>query len=150
MNMNTTLAHRTYNPSWLRPFWRDHYKENFFARLWPDLASYIGGDWTPKFDFFEKDGYYHLKAEIPGMLLDDISVSVHDGFMTLSGRKEDTREDDESDLFTSEIRYDFFSRSFRMPGEMDEDKVNADYEDGVLTVSVPKKEDAKAKKVVFH
>lgn len=147
--MTTALTKRTSRPSWLRPLWGDDL-DIFFDRLWADLPSHFGGDWAPKVDFFEKDGNYHLTAEVPGMDKDDISVSIHEGLVTVSGKKESTKEEKEADYFMKETSYGSFSRSFRLPGKVDEDKVDASYKDGVLTVILPKKEDPKARKVAVH
>jgi HSP20 family protein len=147
--MTNALIKRSSRPSWLRPFWGDDF-DVFFDRIWPDLPSHFGGDWAPKVDLFEKDGNYHLTAEVPGMDKDDISVSIHEGLVTVSGKKESSKEEKEADYFMKETLYGSFSRSFRLPGEVDEDKVDATYKDGVLTVTMPKKEDSKTKKVAVH
>ena len=147
--MTTALTKRTSRPSWLKSFWSDDF-DPFFDRLWPDFSRDFGGDWAPKVDFFEKDGNYHLTAEVPGMSKDDISVSIHEGIVTVSGKKESSKEEKESNYYMKETQYGSFSRSFRLPGEVDEEKVDATYKDGVLTVVMPKREDAKTKKIEVH
>jgi HSP20 family protein len=147
--MTTALTKKTNRPSWLKPFWGDNF-DLFFDRLWPDFPMDFGGDWSPKVDLFEKDGNYHLTAEVPGMSKDDISVSIHEGLVTVSGKKESSKEEKENDYYMKETQYGSFSRSFRLPGEVDEEKVDATYKDGVLTVVMPKKEDGKTKKIEVH
>jgi HSP20 family protein len=147
--MTTALTRRTSRPSWLKPFWGNDF-DTFFDRLWPDFPSELGAEWAPNVDFFEKDGSYHLTAEVPGMSKDDISVSIHDGLVTVSGKKESTKEEKESNYYMKETQYGSFSRSFRLPGEVEEEKVDATYKDGVLTVVMPKKGGAETKKIKVH
>jgi HSP20 family protein len=149
VTMTTALTKKTSRPSWLKPFWSDGV-DLFFDRVWPDFAMDFGADWAPKVDFFEKDGNYHLTAEVPGMSKDDISVSIHEGLVTVSGKKESSKEEKENNYYMKETQYGSFSRSFRLPGEVDEEKVDATYKDGVLTVAMPKKEDSKSKKIEVH
>jgi HSP20 family protein len=146
--MTTALTKRTNRPSWFKPFWNDDL--DFFDRLWPDFSGHYGADWAPKVDFFEKDGNYHLTAEVPGMSKDDMSVSIHEGLVTVSGKRESSKEEKEGNYYMKESQYGSFSRSFRLPGEVDEEKVDATYKDGVLSVVMPKKEDSKTKKIEVH
>jgi HSP20 family protein len=147
--MTTALTKKTSRPSWLKPFWSDNF-DLFLDRLWPDFPMDFGGDWAPKVDLFEKDGNYHLTAEVPGMSKDDISVSIHEGLITVSGKKESSKEEKENDYYMKETQYGSFSRSFRLPGEVGEEKVVAAYKVGVLAVVMPKKEDGETKEVEVH
>ena len=73
-----------------------------------------------------KDGKYYLTAELPGVDKEDISISIEDGYVTLSGKKEEKR----SDYYLKETRYGSFKRSFRLPAKVAEDKVDATYKNG--------------------
>ena len=148
--MTTALTSKVRRPSWMTPFGSEGWGDVFFDRLWPEWRRDLGEEWTPSVNFFEKDGKYHLTAEIPGVSKEDISVSLLDGRVTISGKKETTKEEKDADYYTKETRYGSFSRSFRLPGEVDEEKVDATYKDGVLTVVMPKKEESKSKKVEIH
>ncbi|MBW2217826.1 MAG: Hsp20/alpha crystallin family protein, partial [Deltaproteobacteria bacterium] len=81
---------------------------------------------------------------------ENISITVEDGYVTLSGKKEEKKEEKGSDYYLKETRYGSFSRSFRLPGKVAEDKVDANYKDGVLTVEMPQEEEAKTQKIEIH
>ena len=136
--MTSALTRRTGRPSWMTPYGGEGMGDVFFDRLWPEWRRDMGEEWTPSVNFFEKDGNYHITAEVPGMTKDDISVSIHEGLVSISGKKETTKEEKEANYYMKETRYGSFSRSFRLPGEVDETKVDATYRDGVLTVIMPK------------
>ncbi len=144
------LERRLRRPSWMTPFGSEGFGDVFFDRLWPEWRRDLGEEWTPAVSFFEKDGKYHLTADVPGMSKDNISITVDNGYISLSGKKEESKEEKEADYYMKETRYGSFSRSFRLPSEVDEEKIEASYKDGVLTVVIPKKEEAKAKKIEVH
>ena len=145
--MTIALTRKIARPSWMTPFGHEGWGDVFFDRLWPEWRRDIGEEWTPSVDFSEKDGKYYLTAEIPGLSKEDISVTFDNGYVTISGKKESNKEEEDADYYVKESRYGSFSRTFRLPGKIDEEKVNATYKDGVLTVSMPHKEDTKAKKI---
>ncbi|WP_161626679.1 Hsp20/alpha crystallin family protein [Desulfatiglans anilini] len=107
----------------------------------------MGEEWTPSVDLSEKEGKYLLKAELPGMTKDDISVTYEDGVVTITGKKESKKEEEGADYYVRESRYGSFTRSFRLPTGIDESKVDAQFKDGVLTVAMPKKEGEKSRKI---
>jgi len=131
-------------------FGREPFGDVFFDRLWPEWRGDTGEEVTPSIDFSEKDGKYYLTAELPGINKEDISITVEDGYVTVSGKKEDNKEEKGSDYYLKETRYGSFSRSFRLPGKVAEDKVDATYKDGVLTVVMPHEEEAETKKIEIH
>jgi HSP20 family protein len=137
-------------PWWMTPFGREPMGDVFFDRLYPEWRRDFGEEVTPSVDFSEKDGNYYLTAELPGINKDDISITIENGYVTLSGKKEENKEDKGSDYYLKETRYGSFSRSFRLPEKVLEDKVDATYKDGVLTVVIPHEEDAKTKKIEIH
>ena len=148
--MTSALTRKVRRPSWMTPYGSEGMGDVFFDRLWPEWRRDMGYEWTPSVNFFEKDGKYHLSAEVPGMTRDDISVTIHDGYVSISGKKETTKEEKEANYYMKETKYGSFSRSFHLPEEVDEAKVEATYKDGVLTVIIPKKEDTKTKKIDIH
>jgi HSP20 family protein len=119
----------------------------FFDRLWPEWARDLGEEWAPAVNFYEKDGKYYLTAELPGMNKDDISITVDKGMVTLSGKKETSKEEQDANYYLKESVYGSFSRSFRLPGEIEEDKVEATFKDGVLTLEMPQREEEKTRKI---
>ena len=101
-------------PMWMTPF-GESFGDVFSDRLWPEWGLMQGGEFKPSMDFYEKDGEYHLEAQLPGFTKDDIEISLKDGILTLSGRKEEVKEENEKNYYFKESRSGSFSRSFRLP-----------------------------------
>jgi len=112
-----------------------------------------GGDvaerqsWTPSIDVIETDETIKLKAELAGMDPKDISIEVQDNVLTVSGERRFEEEVKEDKYYRIERRYGSFSRSLALPQTVQEDGIEAKYENGVLEVVVPKAEIAKPKKI---
>ena len=105
------------------------------------------GIWNPPVDIFEdKDGVV-LNAELPGMKKEDIELRVENNVLTLQGERKRENETKEEGYFRSERAYGTFSRSFSLPTSVDTSKIGAEYKDGVLSVSLPKAEEAKPKQI---
>jgi HSP20 family protein len=148
--MTLSLSKKAGRPWWMTTFGREPLGDVFFDRLYPDWRRDSGEEVTTSIDFSEKDGKYYLTAELPGIEKEDISITIEDGYVTLSGRKEEKKEEKGSDFYLKETRSGSFSRSFRLPGKVDEDKVDASYKNGVLTVEMPHEEEDKTKKIEIH
>ena len=103
--------------------------------------------WAPNIDVFEKGDKLVVKAEIPGMKEDEIHVSVEGDMLTIRGEKKTESEVKEEDYYRCERSYGSFFRSVSLPSTVDASKVEADYEEGVLEVTLPKKPELKRKKV---
>lgn len=105
-------------------------------------------DWAPAVDIFETDQHeIVIKAEMPGLKKDDIDVSVENSTLTLRGKRERETEVKEEQYHRVERAYGMFSRSFSLPQTVDASKVHAEYKDGVLTLTLPKREEAKPRQV---
>ena len=146
----TLSLSRSRRPWWMIPQGREPIGDVFFDRLWPEWRRDYGEEMVPSVDFAEKDGKYFLTAELPGMDKEDISITIEEGYVTLSGKKEAKKEEKGSDYFIREMSHGSFSRSFRLPRKVAEDKVEATYKDGVLTVEMPHAEEAANKKIEVH
>ena len=94
----------------------------------------------PKLDVAELKDKYEIKAELPGMDEKDINLSVEDGLLTISGEKKAESEEKEKGYYLKECSYGSFSRSVRLPENISDDKIQANFKKGVLTVDLPKKE----------
>lgn len=118
----------------------------FFAptRVRTDADTY---NWTPSVDISETDNGFEVRAELPGVAKDDLSVSVKDNFLTLSGEKRQENSEDKQNFRRVERRYGSFQRRFTLPQDVAVDDIKADYTDGVLTLSIPKPEVAKPTEV---
>ena len=105
------------------------------------------GDWMPAVDIQEKDGEYIIKAEIPGVKKDDVSVSIENGVLTIKGEKKIVKEEKDKKNHLIECSYGSFIRSFTLPIGTSSDKIDANYRDGILTLVVPKSEEVKPKQI---
>jgi len=102
---------------------------------------------TPAFDVSETENALIVRAEIPGMDKKDIDIHLTDGLLTIKGEKRHEREDKEKNYHRIERSYGAFSRTMRLPFDVEIDKVDATYKDGVLKVTLPKSERARVKKI---
>ena len=102
-----------------------------------------------KCDIYEKDGNYHSEMDIPGFKKDEISVETKDGYLTIKAEKnnEVNEEDEKKNYIRRERTYGKYERSFYL-GDLDEDKIDAKFENGMLKLTVPKKEEVDTKKVI--
>jgi HSP20 family protein len=105
------------------------------------------GAWAPPVDIFERQDHLVIRAEVPGVQMEDMDVRIENGVLTLHGeRKQDTDLKEENPHRLERV-YGAFTRSFSLPTTVDAAKVTATYKDGVLEVTVPKAENAKPKQV---
>ncbi|MCG6879082.1 MAG: Hsp20/alpha crystallin family protein [Deltaproteobacteria bacterium] len=86
-------------------------------------------------------------ASLPGVKKEDINIDIHDNVLTISGKKESEREEKEANYYLKESSYGSFSRSVRLPGEVEEEDVDASYKDGVLKVVMKAKEGTGRRKI---
>ena len=104
----------------------------------------------PSANVVESGDAYSLSLAVPGMKKEDFIIDVDGNILTVSSEKEEKKEETEAKYTRKEYSYASFSRSFTLPDEVEKDKINAHYEDGVLKLSLPKKEEAKKLKVSKH
>lgn len=134
----------------MTPFGREGMGDVFFDRLWPEFPLYTSNEWDPAVNVYEKDGKYHVTADIPGLKKEDISVSYENGCLTISGKREADVVEEGTDYYRKETRFGSFCRSFRLPEVIDEEKIDATYKDGVLSLVLPHKEGTNGKKITIH
>lgn len=103
--------------------------------------------WAPAIDVFEKNDRFVVKAELPGMKQKDINVSVVSNSLTIRGERTAESEVEREDYYYSERSYGSFSRSIDIPPDVDAKKIEANYDDGVLEIDLPKIPGTKPKKV---
>jgi len=118
-----------------------------FDFSWPSRDSGLFSGWSPALDVFDDKDDLVVKVELPGMKKDEIGLTLHDGVLTISGERKQERETKEGETFRSERYFGKFQRSVTLPTAVDASKVNASYKDGVLTVDLPKAEEAKPKQI---
>jgi HSP20 family protein len=107
----------------------------------------LGGTWAPSVDIFEQEGNIVLKAELPGMDAKDVEIHVENNVLTLRGERKLDDEVKRDSYHRVERSYGAFARSFTLPSVVDTERIKADYKDGVLRVTLPKKEEAKPKQI---
>jgi len=109
------------------------------------------GDWMPLVDIYENDRHELLiKAEMPGMKREDIDIKVENNTLTIRGERRRESEVREEQYHRVERSYGSFSRSFSLPSTVDSEKVSAEYKDGVLTILLPTREEAKPRQVAVQ
>ncbi len=121
-------------------------------RFFEDRPSLWGrrDGWLPTLDVSENDDSVVVKAELPGMSKDDISITFTDGLLTLSGEKKEETRNEKENVHLRETHYGAFQRTLRIPVAVDESRIEATYKDGVLRLVVPKSEAAKPRKIQIH
>lgn len=107
-------------------------------------------NWNPAVDIYEEADNIVVKAEIPGMDKDQITVDVKDRVLTLKGERSEDKEVNEERYFKRERTYGRFERAFTLPADVKTEEIKAEYKDGVLKVLVPKPEVQKPKQITVH
>ena len=123
----------------------DHLLQDPFSALTQGTSFFEG--WTPALDIYEDKDKYVAKGELPGMKKEDIDVSLDGNTLTISGERKREEEKKEGDTYRSERYFGRFQRTVTLPAAVDANKIQALYKDGVLTVTVPKTEEAKPKQI---
>ncbi len=126
-----------------------------FSRLlsrWPSRTTgareaLTVADWAPSVDISESDNEFLIKAEIPEVDKKDVKVTVQDGLLTLQGERKQEKEEKGKRFHRIERSYGTFLRTFEMPDGVDQDKLKAEFKDGLLVVHLPKTEKARSKAV---
>lgn len=117
------------------------------GRGWRADEPVSAATWSPAVDIFESEGEIVVKAELPGMEKKDIMLNLENNVLTLKGERRFEKETKEENYHRVERSYGGFSRAFTIPTMVDEEKIRADYKDGVLKIVLPKKEQAKPKQI---
>lgn len=118
-----------------------------FARAFGDEKEVTPRAWIPAVDIYETSDGLVLKAELPGVNPDDVEIRVEDNTLYLKGERKFAKEVKEENLHRIERSYGTFTRSFVLPSTIDSDKVKAEYANGVLTLTMPKREEAKPRTI---
>jgi len=121
--------------------------QNHVNRLADSLWSGRQESWVPAVDVFDSKDAVVLKAELPGMKVDDIRIELDDNVLTIKGERSFEEKLDEERYYRVERRYGSFQRSLALPQSVKADDIQATYEDGVLRVTVPKAEVEKPRRI---
>lgn len=128
----------------------------FFDQALSDLArTYEGGEevaernWLPPVDIRETGDALILSAELPGMTRDNVDITLENNVLSIHGERKFEKDTEEGNYHRIERAYGTFSRSFTLPSNVDAEKVEARFDNGVLHVEVPKADEAKPRKVTI-
>lgn len=128
--------------------------ERFGRLIGRGAATRIGGeealtsiDWAPEVDIIESEKEYLIKAELPEIKKEDVKVSVEKGVLTIQGERKQEKEEKGKKFHRIERSYGAFERSFTLPDDADEERVSAEFKDGVLSVHLAKSEKAMPKPI---
>jgi HSP20 family protein len=113
----------------------------------PDDEMMTFGGWAPAVDIHETDKEYVVKADLPEVKKEDVRVAMEDGVLTVEGERKQEKEEKGKKFHRVERSYGKFVRRFALPTEVESDKAQAEFKDGVLNVHLPKAETAKSKSV---
>ncbi len=123
----------------------DRLFESSFGEL--ARAPQLLGVWNPAVDLYEDKDNVIVKAELPGLKREDIAVSLHDGALSISGERKSEEKAGNTEARRTERFVGRFQRTISLPSSVKADNVNAQYKDGVLTVTLPKAEEAKPRQI---
>jgi len=110
-------------------------------------TSNLLSGWTPALDVYEDKDNYTVKAELPGMKKEEIEVSLHEGTLSISGERKSESKHEDAEVYRAERFFGRFQRTVSLPSAVAVDKVKAAYKDGILTITLPKTEEAKPKHI---
>ena len=120
--------------------WESFFGERPLQRIWER-------EWAPSLDMSETKDNFVVKAEVPGIDAKDIDISLTGDVLTIKGEKKQEKEEREEDYHLVERSYGTFTRSVRLPAEVESNKIKASYKNGILNITLPKSERVKAKEV---
>jgi len=123
----------------------DRLFEDPFNLVAPSTSFFEG--WEPNIDIYEDKDKLTVKAELPGMKPEDVQVSLDGNTLMISGERKEEQERKEGETYRSERFFGRFQRSVTLPQSVDPQNIQATYRDGVLTVTLPKAEEAKPKQI---
>lgn len=134
----------------LRPLRSAWDLQDEFSRFFDDFGNSSGGveeRFTPPIDIQETDDAYIVEVDVPGMKKEDVQIEVNDDVLTIKGERKNGHEEKREDYHRIERQYGSFRRTVTVPGGFQYDAVSAKFEDGVLRVTLPKREDAKPRRI---
>ncbi len=112
-----------------------------------DTESSFVAQWAPRVDVMEHKDAFVIKAELPGVEKNNVKITLQENLLTIRGEKKQEKEEKDMNVHRVERAYGAFERSFSLPTTVKSDKIDASFRDGVLTVTLPKVEEAKPKEI---
>ena len=127
------------NQDWVAPATIDRFVDRFFN----DSLEQTQTAFTPKVDIAESEKAFEIQVAVPGLEKKDINIDLRDGLLTISGERKFVKKDKERNFHAVQTQYGTFKRSFQLPDSIEEGKIEASYESGILSVVIPKDESKK-------
>ena len=121
--------------------------DSFFRGGTLDDGSFGASVWTPAVDVAEHEDQFQVKVELPGVSKEDVKITMQENILTIRGEKKQEKESKGSNYHRVERSYGSFQRSFTLPTSVKHDKIEAAYNDGILSITLPKAEEAKPKQI---
>jgi HSP20 family protein len=112
-----------------------------------DESDLMRGAWSPQVDIFENQNEIVLEAELPGMKPEDVEISIENNVLTIHGERKFEKKDENDNFHRVERSYGSFTRSFTLPPTVQSENANAEFENGVLRLSLAKREEAKPRRI---
>jgi len=128
-----------------RPYSRDF--DRFFGWDQEQTEELNEANWSPKVDIYETQDNYVINAELPGLTKEQINIDVNDNTLTIKGEKKFEEKVEKDNYVRVERSYGTFSRSFVLSDNVNTEGITANYKEGVLELTLPKKEEAKPKEI---
>jgi len=108
-----------------------------------DTSSFLTQSWSPVVDVSETKDSYVITAELPGVRKEEVKITMHDNLISIRGEKKGESEKKSENFYRLERTFGSFERTFSVPGTVKSDAIEAKYDDGVLTITLPKTEESK-------
>ena len=121
--------------------------DRFLGGSLAEDGSVFTSSWTPAVDITEHENEYIVKMELPGVSKDDVKITLEDNVLTVKGEKKQEKESKSSNYHRVERTYGAFQRTFTVPSDVKANGIDASYKDGILSIALPKSEDAKPKQI---
>ena len=118
--------------------------------IWETGGSIMTADWLPAVDVAETENAFTIRAELPGVEPKDVAVTVDNSVLTIKGERHADEEIKKENYYRMERAYGTFSRSFTLPSFVDASNVHAEFKNGLLVLTLPKKAASKARTVEIH
>ena len=108
------------------------------------------GAWAPAFDVYEDEQGYWVRAALPGIDRNDVEIVMEDGVLTIKGERKNDTPEPKRTYFAREVGTGRFTRSFKLPTDASPEKVSASFKEGMLTVGIAKREEAKPRRIAIE
>ncbi len=124
--------------------------EDFFPETFIENTRGMAGTWNPVVDIYDTADTTVIKADLPGLKKEDITINIEGNVLSLTGERNIEEEVKKENYYRRERAYGMFKREFTLPASVDHEKIKADFKDGVLKIEIPKPEEKKPKTITVQ